>query len=644
MGLTRLRKKLEDALTQSSAQASGQRREQRQRFIERAYAVGGAEVVERVQRFGATEKGDPIRLSQWYAEYLELISDFRWGHTLTTGPSQIGKTLGHTLVMVDSLVFGKLNVAWFYDTRTNLEQNVPLQFRPVVHHWLAQMMAAGIPVRRQSDSATITRFQIDQANGIFSYVSTSTPTRRDREGAAAGSAAISFQADWLVMEERSQYPAGAADALPRRLDASMLPSRPIREVGTPGGGQGIELGLRSLDHYFYPHVQCPSCEAMIRLDPKGCLLQAFESRDLLGVPRLSYLSESGRPVQWFHRDPSSPVETAYIGCSACGEELTDKAIRDAHFRCTMTGLSAREVIDALPSGIPELQRRIAIHLSPLTRQAHNVAPTIIRAGIEAVLTRDWQQQGLGHPSETDINSVTLDMIRRAMAAPTPTGIPDYTLCGIDVGRSEDWIAVVDFFLPQERGQLAAAQIMEQTIRRVRLAQGIGRGGILGLLANEGVGYGLIDNEPSRESSMNLCRDSPLEMVNQVNMREVVRKTIVRDGGIESECWDIRNERFLGAVLEGFLLQAEDGGTLYRLPADWDQWIGSPSEHSPLVHLMGPSRSPEGQWRRGKNNVDHLYMALSFCEAAFYIQMCELVAGNFSFGGITQDRQTKSYYS
>jgi hypothetical protein len=620
-----LRRKLESAVNAQSARDRRyleKRQAQRNHFIDRCYEVGGQDFVDRVKKYGCTEKGDKLRLPTWYEEYLLAIGDFRLSHVLTTGPAQNGKTMGHTLLMADCLTTGKLNSAWFYDSRTNLDQNVPMQFHPVMEFWIAHMQEDGIRFRRGRDRTINTRYQVDQANAIFSYVSTSRPSIRDMGRAAAGGAAVSFQADWMVLEERSQYPPGAADPLPRRLDASMLPSRPIRELGTPGGGQGIEAALEDCDRYFYPHYECEQCHQVQPLDPKGCLLIPTTVRDALGRPKTSYLSESGRPIHWFHSDDHHPIDSAYFGCAYCGHAIADEQRYSAEFRCRQTGERLRDFLDSLPAGVPEKNWKVAVHLSPLTRETRtNLAAEIIQSGLDASTTEDWQQQRLGHPSETQAASITMSMLREAMTAPKPERKPDYTLAGVDVGRSEDWFIAIDFFLPQGWQRMKPAEIMEKTIRSVRFASGIVRDRIPKLLKEYSVAYGLIDNEPSRESSMRICRGTVLEMADQIAyLDDIAVEGVVEDGGMEARCWMIRNEKFMGQVLEGFLLKAPDGYPLYRLPIDWERWIGNPSENSPLRHLSGPYRDPDGQWRRGKGNVDDLYFATVFVEAAFYIKL------------------------
>lgn len=630
MNANNLRRKLQNAALKSAAVNASRtqsKHDKREAFIADVYKRGGKGFVERVQLFATTERQSSVRLPPWYREYLLAIGDFRLNRVLTTGPAQCGKTLAHAMLFVDALTTGKLNGVWFYDTRTSLDQNVPMQFQPVADSWIANMTAAGHKFNRRSDRCINTRFQIDQVNGIFAYVSTSRPGQREKGTAAAGGMAVSYQADYAFLEERSQYRPGSADSIPRRLDASLLPTRPIRELGTPGGGTGIEEQMGKVDHLFYPHYTCTSCKQTLPLDPKGCLLRETLQRDPLGRIKKTYLSDSGRPVSWFHRDENDAVASAYFACSNCAEAITDEQRYDARFCCRHTGVSLFEFLESLPPGIPEYTWTIGIHLSPLTRETQfNLASKMIEEGMSASTTDDWQQQMLGHPSEHQVGSISPEMLRASMASPVPQRQPELVLAGIDVGRSEDWLAIVEFYLPPNYHRMTRAEVIEKTIRYVSYASDVMRNDIPDLLTRFDVKAGLIDNEPSRESSMYLCRRTCLDMADQIAyLKDPVRKSQVADGGITYDCYQIRNEKFMGAVLEGFLLKAEDDYPLYRLPPTWEKWLSNPSERSPLRHLMGPSRDPKTQqWKRGPGNVDDFYFALVFAEAAFYIKLEELM--------------------
>lgn len=608
-------------------------------YMAECFQEGGKPFVERVKRYGKNEKGKPIQFVPWVEEYLEAIGDWRIPHTLTTGPAQILKTIGHTLLITDTIIEGQFNVAWIYSSRDNRDLNVPEQFKPVVEHWVAtKSQLTGKKIGSTKDMRQNARYQVNGVTAIFSYANTSKTTP-GREGlASVGGAGASFQANVLFFEERSQWEPGTADKFIPRLNASIVPTKPIRELGTPGAGQGIELELEDADYHFYPHYHCKDCGAVMPLDPKGCLLKEVERVSPSGEVTAAYLSESGRPLEWFHKNEDFAVETAYIGCSVCDVELTNEQRYNAHFRCLKTGVSLRDFIDSLPKGVPPKQYKVGIHLSPLCRMAeYNLAADIIGRGIRTLSTDDWQQQDLGHASETTTGSVTMEMLRAAIVAPRPTGAPDYVMAGIDAGRGEDWLWICAYHLPSAWKNMTVADLIDGATRHVLFGADVVRNAIPGKLKEYGVEYGLIDNEPDRNSASNLCRVSVLDMADQrPGLMDAAKKDKVSDGGIEYPCWWIRNEKFLAQVLHGFVSPAADGHSLYRLPESWKRWEGIVrSERSPLTHLTGPSLdSQSGKWKRGKGNIDDLYYAAMFCEAALYIKLTHLVHRGFRTGTAT----------
>ena len=622
MSLLSLKAKLEECIGQQDSQQHSDNREaQRQAYIKDCYTNGGKDFVQRVLKYGRTEKGMPIEDTVWYREYLEVIADFRLSHVMTTGCAQVGKTLGHSLLNIDCLTSGKVNTGWFYDTRVSLDQNVPMMFHPVASYWIENMEADKIRFSTRNDRTINTRYQIDGVTGVFGYVSANKYKSNDGT-AAAGGTIVAYQIDVAFLEERSQYAPGSGDPIRRRLDASIMPTRPIRELGTPGGGQGIEVEMNGANRYFYPHYFCAVCDKWFALDSKGCLLTKSKRKDVLGKIVDSYFTESGRPASWLYTDENDPINSAYIGCSSCHTALTVQQRLDSRFRCIRTGEFLREFVDGLAKDIPEKYWTVSVHLSPLTRKKTNLAEEIIKTGLTTLMTNDWQQQMLGWQSEVEVCFLSAQLLQRAMEAPRPVDRePDYKLAGIDVGRSEDWLVIIEFYLPENYHDLSVPEIIEQTIRVVVFGSGVPRVEIPETLRRNYVEYGLIDNEPSRESSMNLCRNTCLDMADQVShLTNPVQNTTVVDGGIEYPCWNLRNEKFMNTVLEGFILTAEDESPLYRLPPEWEKWVNNPIDRSPLVHLSGPWRDSNSKWNRGKDNLDDMYMAFLFCEAAFYLTL------------------------
>lgn len=584
--------------------------EDKANFVKRCYESGGKDFLMSVEKWGVNERNEKILLSNWTREYCEFIGDMRIAETLTHGASQIGKTVFHTLLLCYCLTEGGLNTLWSYDQERSLNIQVPSNFRPVVKAWLK---SRGIRTRVSEGTQNNTLYQVKGATAQFVYVSTSKI--KDAGGAAAGGIAVGVSRDILFKEERSQYPPGSDAPLDRRLDAGKLPSRPIRQLGTSGSGLGIELEVESADYDFHPHTKCPNCGAEFNLTPKGCLLQSCGIKG--GKP--IYLSESGRPVKWYHRNPKEAITSAYFACPHCESEIPKQSrTTKVWFRCIKTGINLRTFLDTLPKGYPERRIKAAICLSPLLRETeYNLATEIIREGLETFNPPDWCQQRLGIASDSGANNVDIEMLRQAIASLIPQGKPDFILAGVDQGRGEDWLWVCAYYLPRDRGDMSINEIMEGSDRLVLFGGDVVRSAIPDKLEEYGVDYGIIDNEPDRSDASELCRITPLEMADQKpGQKDVVKKSTVDDGGIEYPCWNLRAERFLKAVLLGFTMNR------YSLPNEWDKWLGMMgNERSPITHLMGPSYDPaSGKWKRGKNNVDDLYYAAMFCEAAFYLYL------------------------
>jgi hypothetical protein len=569
----------------------------REQFVEDCYRYGGKKFVEAIALYGYNERGEKLRLLPWHEEYAELLGDFRVAWTLTSGSSQIGKTILHTLLLCHCLTEG-LSAVWAYDQQNSRDIQVNANFRPVIRRWLK---AKGIENKRSQGSQNNSLFQVKGAEAQFMYVSTSKKTEGN-EGAAAGSNVVGVSRDILFKEERSQYPPGAGDPLNRRLDAGKLPSRPHREVGTPGSGQGIEAEIETAEYKFYPHYTCPHCGVTAPLHPKGCLLTPKDGR---------YLSLSGRPINWHQKDGE-----AYFGCSNCGEEIPDEVRSNALFRCLKTGISLRDFLDSLPQSIPQKRIKAGIILSPLLRiRQTNAAEEIIQEGLSTFNTDDWQQQGLGEPSESNFTGVTLDMVKRAIASREVFHkSPDFTLCGIDQGRAEYWLWKCEYYLPADWRKQPVASVIDQAKRRVVFGGDIMKSEVPRYM--EGCDFGIIDNEPDISAASQLAEMTTLNLADQQSgLLDAVREGIVREGGNEHPCWKIRNDKFLKSVLNAFVEER------YILPSDWDKWFGKPTERSPLIHLTAPSYDPaSGKWKRPKNHVDDLYYAAMFCEAAFYIKL------------------------
>ena len=575
-----------------------------------ALLQGGDRFVEFVKLHGVNESGDRLRWSNPLEEYLLLIGDLRVPHTWTTGAAQIFKTLGHCQLAAYVLDAG-YSVLWAYDQERSLQRSVPLQFRPILESWLRSRGV--VPSGSQNNYL----YQVGTANFIATYVSTSRATAQKTGQAAAGSSVVSVSVSLVIEEERSQWPPGAGDPLERRLDAGRIPTYPIRELGTPGAGNGIEASMAHCDREFYPHYKCGSCGAIAPLHPLGCLLRSHTATDGLGREYETFFSNTGRPLHWHHDDANDPVRSARYGCSRCGVAIADEQRKEAWFQCLKTGERLRDWLAEYEQG----DGNAAIHLSPLLRiTKHNNAAKIVKTGLETANIEDWQQQVLGIPSQGITTGVSIAAVREAIAAEKALGKPQVIVAGVDQGRGEDWMVVMEIYPAPGSETLSKEEQYEKAIRVVKFGGDVARSQIGSLLEKYNVESGLIDNEPSRETAMQLCKETVLEMADQISgAREIYKKSKVRDGGRIEACWQIRTEKFAQAIANGFSIPGwDEKGNCYRLPSEWESWLNNLNERSPVRHLCAPKLDPAKGWVRPTDNVDDLFFALLFAEAAYYI--------------------------
>jgi hypothetical protein len=603
----------------------------RQDSIDQAMAQGGAPLLELAKKYGSTEAGEPVRFSNWFEEVILLVGDLRIAETWTTGCAQLGKTLTHTLVLCACISNYKLSAMWAYDRQVARDKQTKVNFWPVIQGpegnggWLA---AAGIKRRSLGSSQNVDIYQIPGAGSVqFPYASTSDS--RGSGLAAVGSVANAVSVSILFKEERSKFAPGTSEVFNRRLDASRIETKPIRSLGTPGGGLGIESEIDSAQYHFYPHCRCLSCDRAVPLDPFGAFLKP-ETRELPnGELEQVFLSESGRPLAWHHKDPTDPIQSAYFGCDRCASELASSAREKAWYQCLNTGMTLRDYVRSLPSGAPARRQTAAIEITPLLRiERSNTAARLIEEGLTSTNTEDYCQQALGKPSSFGAGTITIALIKRAIGAPVPDRAPDCVIAGIDQARRDgDHLWVQRVWMPDGHERLSIAEKKEQSIRQVIFCGAIKRSQLRQTLDDLGVTYGLIDGEPEISDADAICRDTVLDSADQEGSPRAMKNAqivpgIRESGGERFRYWKIRQKDFQNDVLYLFLLKAADGHPLIRLGPEWENHIALyQSERSPVRHLTAMSRNLDTRlWEKPADGLDGSFYAAMFAEAAFTIWM------------------------
>lgn len=432
-----------------------------------------------------------------------------------------------------------------------------------------------------------------------------------------------------MADEISQHAAGSVDVLARRMDAGRIPTQPIRRIGTPGSGAGAEMEIERSQYNFYPHAVCEHCQTTIPLHPFGCLIRPSKKELPNGEVITSFVSDSGRPSRWFHKQPDNPVGSACFACPHCCKAISDEnRVYKSFFQCLKSGVKLRDFLDGL-KGVPEQRLRVGITLSPLLREAQfNLAEKLIRAGLETGNTADWSQQALGVASTSGGAAISEAQIRASVMMPRRDRKHDFIIAGIDQGRGGDTVVIVGVSKPDNH-KLSTEQIYDQSSREILFSGFMERADIPELLRTYDVDYGLIDSEPDISSSADLCDITCLDSCDQqAKQLDSYITKMIKDGGKEYPCIKIRSYRFLRDVQRDYTTLLDDGYPKIKSPDNWETWFSNPTELSPVRHLQNVSFNAEtGKWDRESSHQDHTYYALHFASAAIFIYLNEHEIGN-----------------
>jgi Phage terminase large subunit (GpA) len=583
---------------------------------------GGQWFLDSLHEHGITEGDKPIRMSTALLEAAELIADGRFHKVSTGGAAQVFKSLLHWNLAAALITVGQMRLLWAFPQRKTIYKIVPKYFKPIIAHWEKALGQA--TKRLSSDSKAIDIHQSRYGSAQFEGVNDPGQANRSLAGgAAAGAGVVSVAVDWLLGDERSQYPPGATDTLRVRTIQSAISTQPERWIGTPGNGAGIEKEIRDSDYDFWPHTTCRSCQAEIKLSPLDCLIKNTET-DSLKTPR--YFDKQGRPLEWYHADPSKPITSAYYACPECGVEINRDDRINSHFRCIKTGQSLRAIIDDLPKGYaPSIPLSAGLTLSPLIRDTEgNNAPKVIEAGVIGDNPKDWQQQGLGIPTTVTGGGITIDMLRYAVSNPIPENLPAVYGYGLDQGTAEHWIVIVKFRPPGQLlygAPLTPVEIFEKAHREIALAAPVSLAELHGdwgdrhLELCEG---GAIDNEPDRQWAVKWRQKTNALLFDQRGGRELggkvwAPKTVAYGGESIDDVVGCDTHRLQSMIL-GFFQ-----GGLYTVTAPCNP-EDIKGRTSLARHLITSQRDPETHlWQRPTDKVDDLLKALMGAELWWYLR-------------------------
>jgi hypothetical protein len=572
---------------------------------------------EKDARFAQTERGEPLQMSALYSEGIRAMLDYRIPMIALTGAAQTGKSLMAVICYSWTTARCGFNTLFLFPQQTSLYRLVPQNHKPIIDAWDRGLYPN--TKRGNFTSNLQTHEASSKGNIMFTY---SGAKAGDNKGASAGASIVSVSTDALYVDEASQYAPGTIDVAFRRLDAGRIPYKPVRLMGTPGSGAGIEAYIKKVRHKFYPGLICPHCNEVTFLDPLGMLFKAVSVVLPTGEKTEAFLSAAGRPMKWNSEDVTYPVDTAYLTCESCDGRISDEDIKAALFYERGTRKALKSYLDDSNYVMPSM----SIELSPLLR-GYKSLPRLIDQGLTTANTSDWIQQALGHASTFDSTIITLDQIKRSFNSHLPrvrvneyddTGWEKITVAGIDQGRSSDYLTIINYYYKRE-DESRERTIAEKSIREFVFIGAVARTDIPDICKHYEVEFGFIDNEPSITSAAELCDDVDGLMLcdQQAKQSDDFKKVVTRDGGVEYTCVRAAYRKFGRTLILGFSRRASDGHSLYRFNSSLEGILTDVTENSPVRHLTSVAFDPDsGGIIRPSDHVDHTWFSTLFAEMAF----------------------------
>lgn len=481
---------------------------------------GAIAAVERIKRYGVTETDKPINWSKWLEQQTRITADSRVKNLITTGASQISKSLINYLVAIDDVVNGQVNIGWVYASRSSMQNQQPTQFQAMVGGWLARQKT-NYRINRDA----ITRYGIGKAIANFTYANSVNESRTG--GAAEGKEQNAFQASKLYLEEKSSH--GSCDMTPR-LGASVILSKPIRELGTPGNGTGIEKSVKNASHNFVPGIKCDLCGKISRLHPLGNLFKKDPFTQ-------QYFDSRGHIIDYYQNKAGEPT----IVCNHCYHDIYQQVVStDAiELYSEQSGHSVDEFLDELNDNQIYFEP-IAIYLSPLLR-----CPTdpfrlkeLVEEGKNPESVLIFHQNKLGIESKFTLNGISFEDLENAYQEPWKFKHPR-RFVGIDQGTDTHYLVDLEVF--EDKVNLKNAIVIRESE-------------VVKYLRYHRIDFAIIDNEPGRKSANTLANQSggKLAIADQRDIMTDFSPIKVEFGGEQIDCYAINNTLYQEEVIYDFM--------------------------------------------------------------------------------------------
>lgn len=414
-----------------------------------------------------------------------------------------------------------------------------------------------------------------------------------------------------------------------RQGACEMPTKPFRAGSTPGHEGGVvDSEVRNSGYVFYWSVQCSGCQTRQQLNPFGNFLKSAAVEQDDGSVEPEFIDQTGRPMDWFCHDQSDDrnarIESAYVGCSHCGQELDQIVMANGYFTCQNTGIRLKDLCDHAIKTQAKVSKAIAIYLPRIASVLFSPAERIQKM-LTSRNPADQLQQGLGIPATVGSGRISLKRLKQCVGSllPADLGKPDLVVLGVDQGHAHNWGMIQNWYLgkstdPEERW-------VEARVEVVWWGAIVGFDGVDRLVEKYDIDLVGIDNEPEIQlaaayAKKHLPESDPgikgqVFLFDQVTLKgEDFRRTTRTIQNVEVPMFALHRTFGLDSVRNRIYrgLQHFPAGIEYDPDDDGNL----------LYHYLTSDRRNDGVWTKMPGVPDHLLHADNFASAAVLVNLFE----------------------